>query len=555
MAETTITSSPVNAPDVLMNLPLSRQVNVELESKILEPVSHNFTSATGGRTTFNFPAAGVLDSKNAALVFQLTSLETNDSIAYNFAVGGAGCIRQMTCRIGGNIASQITNCGQYMNIKQNFMPQEIQEGVMDARHCSSHGLALNTAMAKIQTSGDGAGGAASLGYQQLYNPEADQTSGYEGAYNADNIGGNGHKVQISKCLSNAVNQSPEIVIRLGDVFELFNESAPKLPLMAMALVQIDIEWNPCGDPNVAAANITENVVIDANIPDSALNAGPAPAVRGVVSMSTPNMILDYIHYDDVERQKIIDAVNSPGGMRMDFSEVLYTRGVNPAGTGTQQVRSNHILGMAMKEVKKIYVTKQYDKNSAVGSNEINNDATLTGPKIHRNELCKQFVSQQIFGESYNFFLNNQRIYDNDVSNPMVQHDYLSQCHKNYAVPNIYYDTSNYNANKMRIALDAEFAGGVVGGDLLNAGATHRYLPGSQHIIGLNLDKYNSLGSVPGNGVRLGSAPLEFNYSRLAVAAGDSVSGAAHLAEVLLDFFIVYRRSLIIQPLGVNVSDA
>ena len=549
MAETTITATPVNAPDVLLNQPLSRQVNVELESKILEPVSHQFTSAIGGRSVFNFPAAGVLDSKNAALIFQLTSTEGNDLTAYNFATGGAGCIRQMTCRIGGNIASQITNVGQYMNIKQNFMPNAIQTGVMDARHCSSHGIELNTAMAKIPT------GAATLAYQQLYNPDADQTSGFEGSYNADNAGGNIHKVQISKCLSNVQNQSPEIVIRLGDVFELFSESAPKLPLMAMALVQVEIEWNPCGDINVTAANTLENCVIDANIPDSALNNPPAPAVRGICTMNTPSMILDYIHYDDVERQKIVDAVNSPMGMRLDFSEVLYTRGVNPAGTGTQQVRSNHILGMAMKELKKVYVTKQYDKRSAVGAAEINNDATLTGPKIHRNELCKQFVSQQIFGESYNFFLNNTRVYDNDVSNPMVQHDYLSQCHTNYAVPNIMYDTGNYNSNKMRIALDAEFAAGVVGADLLNAGMTHRYLPGSQHVIGLNLDKYNSLGSTPGNGVRLGSAPLEFNYSRLAVAAGDSVSGAAHLAEILLDFFIVYRRSLIIQPLGVVVSDA
>ena len=78
MAETTITATPVNAPDVLLNQPLSRQVNVELESKILEPVSHQFTSAIGGRSVFNFPAAGVLDSKNAALIFQLTSTEGND---------------------------------------------------------------------------------------------------------------------------------------------------------------------------------------------------------------------------------------------------------------------------------------------------------------------------------------------------------------------------------------------------------------------------------------------------------------------------------------------
>ena len=44
MSEQTITATPVNAPDILKNQPLSRQVDVDIESTILEPVSHNFNS-------------------------------------------------------------------------------------------------------------------------------------------------------------------------------------------------------------------------------------------------------------------------------------------------------------------------------------------------------------------------------------------------------------------------------------------------------------------------------------------------------------------------------
>ena len=181
------------------------------------------------------------------------------------------------------------------------------------------------------------------------------------------------------------------------------------------------------------------------------------------------------------------------------------------------------------------------------------DSDFNGVKTHRNILYNQFKSQQIPGESYNFFINNNRVYDKDVSNPIVQHDYLSQCKTNFRIPAIHYDTTNYNADKCRILLDREYANGVAGAEVLNAGMSKRYLAGSTHYIGLNLDKYNSMGSVQGNGTRIGSSPLEFNYNRLAIAGAGAIG--AHLAEVNLDFYIVYRRSLIIRPLGVDVSDA
>ena len=81
----------------------------------------------------------------------------------------------------------------------------------------------------------------------------------------------------------------------------------------------------------------------------------------------------------------------------------------------------------------------------------------------------------------------------------------------------------------------------------------RYLAGSTNYIGINLDKYNNLGSVIGNGMRIGSSPIVFDYNRLAIANGADNGG--HLASVNLDFYIAYRRSLIIRPLGADVSDA
>tara|TARA_R110000851_G_scaffold7589_1_gene29392 strand:+ start:552 stop:2231 length:1680 start_codon:yes stop_codon:yes gene_type:complete len=559
MSEQTITATPVGAPDILMNQPLSRQVDVELETTILEPVSHNYTSASGGRTTFNLPAKGVLDAPNAAIVVELISAEGNGNVAYNVSAGGLSLINRITARCGGLIISQVEQCGTYGWIKTNFMSQGVKEGVMDARHLSSNALELSIANAKIATA------SAQTSYQQIYNPELDQCNIAGRSYNAANAV-NGHQIQISKCLSNVAGQSPEVVIRLQDVFEIFAEN--KLPLLAMALVQIEIDWAPCGDPNLAAGGTLDTCVIDSLIPNAAVNLGAGVVNRGTVVMATPTMLLDYIHYDEEERAKIFAAINTSGGMRLNFSEVLLTKGVNPsqftngemvAGVALQrQSNSNHILGMAQKEVKKIYVTKNYDIRSPRGIAERNADFNTV--KNHRNIVTNQYKSQQMPGESYNFFINNARVYDKDVDNSMIQHDYLSQCKNNWVVPNIYYDTANYNANKMDIALNADYQFGARN-QTVNSGATHRYLPGSCHVIGLNLDKRNNLGSAIGNGTRIGSSPIEFNYSRLCIKPGVNVgvdpngTSDGQSAECNLDFYIVYRRSLIIRQLGIDTSDA
>ena len=559
MAEQTITSTPVNAPDVLMNQPLSRQVDVNIESTILEPVSHQFTSATGGRSVFELPAKGVLDSPNAAIIVELQSLEGNGNVAYNMTAGGMGLVQRITARCGGLIISQVENAGTYGWIKTNYMSQGVKEGIMDARHLSSSNIELSVANGKIATT------SRQTSYHQIYNPEADQLCTLGGTYGTPRTN-NQHTLQISKRLSNVAGQSPQVVLRLADFFEIFQEN--KLPLLAMAVVQIEIEWAACGDPNLGAGLTLDTPIISSAVPNTAANIGPVLANRGTVSMSTPTMLLDYIHYDDVERQKIFDAINSGGGMSLNFSEVLLTRGVNPAqfsnaeaigGVALQrQSQSNHILGMSMKEVKKIYVVKNYDLRSPRGTAERNADINQT--KNHRNILTNQYKSQQMLGESYNFFINNARVYDNDVSNAMVQHDYLSQCKDNWNVPNIYYDTANYNANKMDITVNASYVDGVRNQDI-DQGATHRYMPGTHHVIGLNLDKRNNMGSAPGNGTRIGSSPIEFNYSRLCIIPGARVGADANgttdgqSAEVNLDFYIVYRRSLIITPTGVITSDA
>ena len=177
-------------------------------------------------------------------------------------------------------------------------------------------------------------------------------------------------------------------------------------------------------------------------------------------------------------------------------------------------------------------------------------------KTHRNILTNQYKSTQILGESYNWFINNQRVYDRDISNPAIAHDYLSQVGGMWTCPKAYFNTNNYNANGLKELLDCSWASGAATQDI-NQGKTHRYLAGANNYVGLSLEKYREMGSVPGNGTRIGSAPIEFNYSRVALgkSAGNGGAASASNSEVNLVFYICYRRSLIIRQLGVDVSDA
>ena len=548
MSEQTITATPVSAPDVLLNQPLSRQVDVELETKILEPVSHQYVSANGGRTTFVLPASGVLDAPNCALVWELTSTEADGCLTYPFWAGGLAMLSQMTCRVGGQILSQVDNVHRYATIRNNFKSQAEKEGVLDARHGSMNCIRNRPCPAQLTT------GSVDRSFHQIYNPDADQLNEYGYAYSATAA----HQQQPVKSIGNTAGQSLQCVVRLSDVFKFFE--ANKLPLLAMAQVEIEIVWAKCGDANVAAANVFDSAVIERPIPATA----GARARTGVVNMTNnPTLICDYIHYDDAEKQQIFNAINSGGGMRLNFTEVVATQGINPASTAAagggadtyQVVESNHIIGMAMKEVKKIYVWKEYDLTSPAGLTEI--DGNFNEVYTHRSITDNRYKSQQIPGEHYNFVINNNRVYNKPVDNVATQHNYLSQCddeHWNCVEP--LYDTATYNTSKCAELADTTWAAGVATQNI-NACRTKPYMAGSQHIIGLNLDKYNAAGNAVGNGQRISSAPIEFNYSRVGIGRSAGAGGAANslLAPVLLTFFIEYRRSLIIRPLGVDVSDA
>ena len=534
-------------PDLLMPGRKERAVNVQVETNILEPVSHQYSSTNGGVTRFVLPAKGVLDAPSTALCFEVVT-GTDSQNAFHLTVGGVAMINRITVRCGGQILSRVDEAALYNVVKNQFKSQQFRENVLDVRHASSNGLFTkilkNPAGSAAQagfTLGEGL-----VGYHQLTNPELDQTDGYGNFIkDADDVS---HGKQRCKLLRNADNagKGPQVAIRLADIIPFFERN--QLPLLAMAQVEIECEWHkgPANATTYADINQSPAVI------DNPLDAGAAASTGHDLSFAQPPFLsLDYLHYDEDEQMKIMNAVNS-GNMRFNFTECTVIKGINPeytGGVGTEIVESNHLIGMMGKEVKKIYVAKNWDVVSTQGDAEKNNQ--YAGCFTHRNTQLWNTKSAAIHKEKYNFVINNERLYDKEVDQGAMQHHYLSSCEDHFQCLPGQYDTLNFNQDVVNV-LGNTADDGLVDNVGADSCITQRFLGGNAHVIGLNLDKYNEMGNARGNGTRISSAPIEFRYSVEKENTG--VANTERRAAINLTFFVEHRRSLIINSLGVSVSD-
>ena len=63
----------MSVPDILVPKTLERAVDVTVETNILEPVSHQYSSEVGGVTRYVLPAKGVLDAPNCTINFEIVN--------------------------------------------------------------------------------------------------------------------------------------------------------------------------------------------------------------------------------------------------------------------------------------------------------------------------------------------------------------------------------------------------------------------------------------------------------------------------------------------------
>ena len=539
------TAPPPSIPDVLMPADLSTATNVMVETNLLQPVSHSFVSQNGGTTKWVFPAKGYANMPNVAIQFELvngaaTGQGTDRSLAYPLWSGGLSCINRATFRCGGQILSQVTGCGLYSTIKTGFNSMSYKKNVLDARHRSqNHNVIAIKPLPPNAVTGYTTG-KDKVNYHSYMNTSLDQSNVFgmmaEGAQQET-----AHIKQTSNLLRNfnEGGKGPQVIIRLSDIFPFFQTHT--LPLFAMAQCELEIEWNRGTSPTAESDDVNRDIVVNADIARTGTDIG-----LNVAFATNPELTIDYLHYEEAEMEKVREQINS-GGLQFNFTEVVETRGINPELVNVaadNKVVSNHLLGMAGKEVKQIYIVKNPDVNQS-GNNSIN------GILINRNPQLRQFKSQQLRSEEYNFVINNIKYYNRDIDKPAQAHHYLSQCGYTWNCLPAEFDTLNYNDNLTNLLCNSQLVGDR--SNAADAGKTMRYLAGSKNVIGLCLDKYPELGAEPGNGTRIGTAPIEFNFACIKTRSNPVQVDDDYMRSDLT-FFIEHRRSIVLTPLGIDVRD-
>ena len=539
-------------PDVLKADAMNSEImmDVDIETALIEPTSHRFDSDSGGVTNFLIPPKGVASMADASLIFELVSDEGDGVVGYNILAGGLACVDRISLRSGGSLITETSKAGLYAMIKKLYNDQDYKTGILDFRHKSSNKVEQAVAPAKISV------GSVTDAYHQVYNPDIDQVSTYGYPYNN---GTNEHALQEFKTCSNVAGRGAQVVIRLAELFPLFNSRA-NLPVFCMASMELEILWHAAGQSAVTAPNQTDSVLIETPIPATA----GARARRTTCTMAqNPILMMDFINYDENTMASIRNQVETQG-IVVPFIETLFTRGINPASTAAtggasdvgQKVTSNHILGLAGKEVEAIYIQHDYDILDPTGATEI--DGNYNQVYTHRNIVTNQFKSTDIPGLEYNFIINNVRIFNQDISNRALAHHHASQCEpRGLQCLASQYDTMQYDVNRCKNLLDSQFTAGARVAQNIDQGRSKPYLSGTTSVTALNLKKYNILAPTIGNGMRIGSAPIEARISRVGVGRSAANGGAANslLAPVILNFFLEYKRTMLITPLGVSVSDA
>ena len=542
-----IETQSANIPDILQPQPLQRAVDVTVETNILDPVSHEYNSLTGGSTRFILPSVGVLDCPNATINFEIVNGDVNnagtdDTTMFPVWCGGLGCIRNITARCGGAVISRIEDCGMYSTLKTGHATQNHRANVLDVRHSSCNQIAVRTINNPTPPETGFVSSTTTRGFSQVINPIIDQDNTY--GSQLEGLAGAGvvHTPQTCKNIKSFASrgQGPEVSIRLADIIPIF--SSLQLPLFQMAQVEIEIEWNTSVGAAVTYANVANNIVVSNN-PAGAAGLTGFNASFG----ATPFMSVDYLHYNDQERAVISQRIQQTG-MAMNFTEVTQTAGINqafglvPAG-GIAANTSTHLLGMAGKELQNIYVVKR--PNVLQNPNQ-----QVNGQVYNRNPVTAQFKSQQNLNENYNVFINNQKIYNRNVGNAALQYTYLSQCDTPWNCLPLEYDNMNYNADLNMVLGNSSVAGVPNTAAALAANVnclTGRLLSGTKHVIGIPLLKQPSLGPVRNNGERIGTAPVQFDYTCSRTLGADDM-------DTDLTFFLEHRRALVITPFGVAISD-
>ena len=405
---------------------------------------------TASQAVFMLPKTGILDG-GSMLQLGVTGLPTN-FLPFNTGIHGA--IRSCFLKCGGKVIASNDDYAYYTTMTRQFQTPE-HRAYVD--------------MVKTGAVGDRWAQTASgrIGFRDANSSTASN-------------GTNTCPLFLRPTQSDGT--TPLFSIPLSTLIPMMKSR--QLPLMAIKEhIYLEVNFNS----QTAAGS--QGVV-------TCVSSGRGADASVAVSLVNVKFISDHLYYEQEKMSQLLDQSLSSQGLTILYEDLITTnaqvQGLTPASAVVTPQTFERDIAVAGKTVRNILIQ---EKNS----NEI-------------HPVFGQYLSRDLVaGGSYNFRINDQRVYDRDVSNPARKYNELAQVFgKPLMVPTqaYSYDVDSDKTDPSRRLVQTSMSIGVVEGYALPeaTGATlTNDLRACSHYTGY--DATTTGANVLGNGAKIGVKPI------------------------------------------------
>ena len=295
-------------PNVLMTNANDENQSIRVESVILEADSHNWVANNFGKTSFVLPKKASVLSNDGMLIWRTIwsqyAIGTNKSATFPRESGGVLLIKRARLLLDGKLISSNEEVGNYLTLKNKFLPYDAQQEILDVMVGSNHKYCYDDG-GEIQLSEDKR--MAERGTRDLTNNE---------------------------------NATYECAVPLSQLFKILGDTL--LPMSLRGELRVEIEWE---------GNFF-NLISEGG-------TGWGNADKVGIEVVRPRLHLDYIQYAPEVEEALKTQIMSSEGMTIPFREpVLVKKTLPPIPAGANNIAQDDLeLGFMGRSVMKIYAQK------------------------------------------------------------------------------------------------------------------------------------------------------------------------------------------------------
>ena len=407
-------SAPNNLPKVLQVSTIASIENMNIKTEVLDPIT-----ATNSQVVFQIPKTGILDGGS---MVQLGVLADNN-LFFPLNTGIHGLIKSCFLKVGGKVLASNDDYAHYTTMTRQFDTPEHRAYVDMVKSG-----ACGDRWAEVES--------GRIGYRDLVS---------------------------------VVNANPTLTASNVPEFIKPTPDPATTPLFSVPLSTLIPMMKTRTMPLMA---LKEHVYIEINFNSQSTDAqigticcrrnGSAASAVVVPSLTNIKFISDHLYYTDEKMDEVVMKSLSEDGLSVLYEDIITTFADVPplAGVGAGVL-------VPQKVERQIAVSGKTVRNILVAEKNTNDNHVVLG---------NYFSRDLIVPTSYNFRINDQRIYDRDVEAPPRKYNELSQVMgKPLMVPSQIYsydvDTDKQDQPLQRPNQNSVFIGKVEEFQMPNAAGT------------------------------------------------------------------------------------